>query len=166
LGKHSNAGKCSQNPKFKGGNFMGLLRDEDRQHLMKEFEALKDPVKIVVFTQDFECQYCKETRMIAEEVADLSDKISVEVYDFVQDAEIAETYNIDKIPATAIMRGGDAPKDYNIRYYGIPSGYEFSSVIEDIMMISSGESGLSVATKDFLANLSGPLHLQVYVTPT
>ncbi len=145
---------------------MGLLRDEDRQHLMKEFESLKDPVKLVVFTQDFECQYCKETRMISEEVADLSDKISVEVYDFVQDKEIAETYNIDKIPATVIMRGGDNPKDFNIRYYGIPSGYEFSSVIEDIMMISSGESGLSAATKDFLANLSEPLHLQVYVTPT
>ncbi len=145
---------------------MGLLKDEDRQHLMKEFEALKDPVKILVFTQELECQYCEETRMIAEEVADLSTKISVEVYDFVADQEAVETFNIDKIPATVIMRGGDTPKDYALRYYGIPSGYEFSSVIEDIMMISSGESGLSADTKSFLANMSEPLHLQVYVTPT
>jgi len=145
---------------------MALLKPEDQQHLQKEFEALTTPVKMIVFTQQMECQYCKETHMIAEEVSDLSDKISLEVYDFVEDSEIAETYNIDKIPATVIMRGGDDPKDYGIRYYGIPSGYEFSSIIEDIMMISSGESGLDTETKSYLADLTDLLHLQVFVTPT
>ncbi len=145
---------------------MALLKEEDRKHLMNEFAALKDPVKMIVFTQENECQYCKETRMIAEEVSELSDKISLEVYDFQRDSEIAETYHIDKIPATVIMRGGETPKDFNLRYFGIPSGYEFSSIIEDIMMVSGGDSGLSADTKAFLANLSEPLHLQVYVTPT
>jgi len=145
---------------------MALLKEEDRNHLIEQFKSLEAPVKIVVFTQKMECQYCKETRMIGEELAALSDKISLEVYDFEDDQEIAETYNIDKIPATIIMTGGDQPRDYGIRYYGIPSGYEFSSLIEDIMMISSGESGLSAATKDVLGKLEKPVHLQVFVTPT
>jgi glutaredoxin-like protein len=145
---------------------MALLKDKDREHLIEEFAALKDPVKILVFTQEMECQYCSETRMIVEEVAGLSDKISVDVYDFVADKEVVEHYGIDKIPATVIMLGGDAPKDYNIRYFGIPSGYEFSSLIEDIMMVSQGESGLSDATKAQLKDLTEPLHLQVFVTPT
>jgi glutaredoxin-like protein len=145
---------------------MTLLKDQDREHLLKEFEALKDPVKIMVFTQENECQYCAETRQIAEEVAGLSDKISVEVFDFVADQEVAEHYNVDKIPATVIMRGGDAPKDFGIRYFGIPSGYEFSSIIEDISMVSLGDSGLSDETKELLKNLTDPLHLQVFVTPT
>ena len=145
---------------------MALLKEEDRNHLIEQFKSLESPVKIVIFTQEMECQYCQETRMIGEELAALSDKISLEVYDFEKDKEIAETYNIDKIPATVIMTGGDQPKDYGIRYFGIPSGYEFSSLIEDIMMISSGDSGLSAATKEMLANLEEPLHLQVFVTPT
>jgi len=145
---------------------MALLKDEDRAHLIEHFKSLEIPVKMVVFTQQMECQYCKETRMIAEEIADLSDKISLEVYDFEKDKEIVETYNIDKIPATVIMRGGDNPKDYGIRYFGIPSGYEFSSLIEDIIMISGGESGLSQSTKEYLSNLKDPVHLQVFVTPT
>ena len=145
---------------------MALLKDQDREHLLKEFEALKDPVKIMVFTQENECQYCVETRQIAEEVAGLSDKISVEVFDFVADQEVAEHYNIDKIPATVIMRGGDDPKDFGIRYFGIPSGYEFSSIIEDILMVSQGDSGLSDETKNMLKELTDPLHLQVFVTPT
>ena len=145
---------------------MSLLQEADRNHLINEFQALTEPVKLVMFTQEMECQYCRETRMISEEVAELSDKISVEVYDFVRDQEIAEHYNIDKIPAIAIVRGGQKPKDYGIRFYGIPSGYEFSSLIENIMMVSRGESGLSAETKAWVANLQEPVHLQVFVTPT
>jgi glutaredoxin-like protein len=145
---------------------MGLLKEEDRQHLTEQFETLRDAVKIIVFTQKLECQYCAETRSIAEEVAELSDKITVEVYDFEDDAEVAAEYNIDKIPATVVMKGGDAPKDYGIRYFGIPSGYEFSSLIENIIMVSEGDSGLSAETKEWVATLEQPLHLQVFVTPT
>jgi glutaredoxin-like protein len=145
---------------------MTLLREEDRQHLIKEFETLKDPVKLLMFTQEIECDYCRETRMIAEEVAELSDAISVETYNFVTDKEVAEQYGIDKIPAIVILRDDEESKDYGIRYYGIPSGYEFSSLIEDVMMVSQGESGLSEATKKQVAALTKPVHFQVFVTPT
>jgi glutaredoxin-like protein len=145
---------------------MALLKEDDRNHLIEQFKSLESPVKIVVFTQKMECQYCKETRMIGEELAALSAKIALEVYDFEDDKEIAESYGIDKIPATIIMTGGEQSRDYGIRYFGIPSGYEFSSLIEDIMMVSSGQSGLSAATKEVLANLEKPVHLQVFVTPT
>jgi glutaredoxin-like protein len=145
---------------------MPLLKEEDRQHLIQEFEALQDPVQLLMFTQELECEYCRDTRMIAEEVAALSDVISLEVYDFVTDKGVAEQYAIDKIPAIAVLRGGDEPKDFGIRYYGIPSGYEFSSLIEDVMMVSHGESGLSEATRAQVAALTKPAHLQVFVTPT
>ncbi|MGD8807304.1 MAG: thioredoxin family protein, partial [Chloroflexota bacterium] len=122
---------------------MPLLKDKDREYLTEQFKTLPAPVKLIVFTQEFECHYCAETRQIAEELAALSDNITLEVYDFMADQEIAEQYNVDKIPATIIMRGGQQPKDYGIRYYGIPSGYEFSSLIEDIKLVAAGESGLS-----------------------
>lgn len=145
---------------------MSLLKEKDRQQLIKEFEALQWPVKLVVFTQELECQFCVETRMIAEEVAALSDKITLEIYDFVRDQEIAEQYKIDKIPAMVVMQGGDNSKDFGIRYFGIPSGYEFTTLIQGILMVSSGESGLSAETKAYAAALTEPLHLQVFVTPT
>jgi len=145
---------------------MSLLNDEIRTQLQDEFAGLTGQVKLVMFTQEMECQYCTETRNLAEEVAGLSDKIDVEIYDFVKDSEIVETYGIDKIPAMAIIKGGDEPKDYGIRLYGIPSGYEFSTLIEDIAMVSTGESGLDQETKDELAGLESPLHFQVFVTPT
>lgn len=145
---------------------MGLLSEKDQEHLTKEFAGLQKPVKLIVFTQEFECQYCRETRQIAEEVAALSANIAVELYDFIADQEIAEQFNIDKIPATIVMIGGDEPKDYGIRYFGIPSGYEFSSLIHDILMVGGGESDLAAETKQWLSELKEPLHFQVFVTPT
>jgi glutaredoxin-like protein len=145
---------------------MSLLREKDREHLIQEFAELEQPVALVVFTQEFECQYCKETRQIAEELAELSDRLSVQVYDFVADKELAEQYGVDKIPATVVTLGGDEARDYGIRYYGIPSGYEFSSLVHDILMVSVGESGLSGATRNWISELTEPLHLQVFVTPT
>jgi glutaredoxin-like protein len=145
---------------------MSLLKEKDRQQLIKEFTALQAPVKILVFTQEVECQYCSDTRLIAEEIASLSDKITLDVYDFMADRPVVEQYGIDKIPAVVVMRGGDQPKDYGIRYYGIPAGYEFSTLISDIMMVSRGDSGLSAETRAYLAAVDKPLHLQVFVTPT
>ena len=145
---------------------MALLSEQDQEHLRNEFAGLQQPVKLIVFTQEFECQYCRETRQIAEEVAELSDDITLEVYDFVADKEIAEQYNIDKIPATIVMVGGEAATDYGIRYYGIPSGYEFSSLIQDILMVGGNDAPLAAETEQWLADLTEPVHFQVFVTPT
>ena len=145
---------------------MALLSEKDQATIREEFAALQRPVKMIVFTQEFECQYCRDTRAIAEEVAALSDDITLEIYDFVEDKEIAEFYDIDKIPATVIMTGGEEAQDYGIRYFGIPSGYEFSSLIHDIMMVGGTEAELTPETKAWLAGLTEPVHFQVFVTPT
>ena len=145
---------------------MALLKEEDRNALVEEFSNLTHPVKLIMFSQEMECQYCRETRALVEEISGLSDSLSAEVYDLVNDADVAEAYSIDKIPAIAIVQDGDEPKDFGIRYFGIPSGYEFSSLITDIMVVSSGDSGLSAETKAWAAGLTSPVHLQVFVTPT
>jgi len=148
---------------------MSLLNDQTQKQIRQAFETMTGPVKIVMFTQDdnaLECEYCVETRQIVEEVAALSDKISAEVHDFVRDAQLAGQYGIDKIPAIAILADGPTPKDYGIRLYGIPSGYEFSTLIEDMLMVSQQRIGLNAKTLEELKRLTKPVNIQVYVTPT
>jgi glutaredoxin-like protein len=147
---------------------MPLIAEKDADFLREEFETgLVNPVRLVMFTQEMECQFCAETRQIVQEIADLSDKITAEIYNFVTDKATADLFSIDKIPAVAILRVEDGKdRDYGIRFYGIPSGYEFTSVIEDIMDVSRGESGLQPKTKEALAALTEPVHFQVFVTPT
>jgi glutaredoxin-like protein len=149
---------------------MTLLNEEIRAQVREVLQGMDGPVKLIVFTQGegaaLECAMCRETVQLVEEVAAESGKIGVEVRDFVADAEVAETLGIDKIPAVAVLRGGDEPRDYGIRLYGIPSGYEFSTLIEDILMVSKGDPGLSAQTLGELGKLARSVNIQVFVTPT
>lgn len=149
---------------------MALLSEKDTATVRRQFEeVLNQPVRLVMFTQEFECLYCRETRQILEELAELSPLVSVAIYDFERDRALADQYGVDKIPATLVQRAGldgAAGTDYGIRFYGIPSGYEFVSLMEAIKLVGSGQVSLSQATLDKLASLDQPLHLQVFVTPT
>ncbi len=141
---------------------MSHISEKDQEVLKKMFSAMQNDVKIILFTQEFECEYCQMTHELMKELAQLSDKISLEIYDFVKnEAEVAE-YKIEEIPAI-VVRG---EKDHGIRFLGIPAGYEFGSLIEDIMNISKGATSLSAETKEALSNLKKPLHIKVFVTPT
>jgi glutaredoxin-like protein len=143
---------------------MAMISDKDKKAVGDRLSKLTGPVKLVIFTQEMECQFCKETRELAEEVAALSDKISVEVKDFLKADAEAKKLGVDKIPAIAVL--GDGDKDYGIRFYGIPAGYEFMSLLESIEIVSKGESGLSANGKEKIKGLGKPVHLQVFVTPT
>jgi len=141
---------------------MSLIQEKDRLAIQERLNEMKHPVKIINFSQEFECQYCRETRQLMEELNAMTDKISLEVYDLVKDKAIAEKYKVEKIPATVLI----GEKDYGIRYFGIPAGYEFATLLDDILMVSHRESGLEQNSKEKLALLKEPLHLQVFVTPT
>lgn len=141
---------------------MAFLTEKDQEYVRNLFENMQERVKLIMFTQERECQYCRETREILEEVSALSDKISLAVYDFQSDKVMVDQYGIDKIPATVI----EGKKDFGIRYYGIPSGYEFSSLLEDILDVSRGDSGFSPEARQKLAKIDKPMNLQVFVTPT
>ncbi|HLY62754.1 MAG TPA: hypothetical protein VKV95_18575 [Terriglobia bacterium] len=141
---------------------MPLLREGDIVEIKKRFEQLANPVKLVHFTQELNLDYGREAKQLLEEVAATSDKISIEVFNFLIDKEKVAEYGVDKVPATVVRSG----KDYGIRFYGLPAGYEFSNLIDAILSVSSGDSGLADETKEKLKAITQPLHLEVFVTPT
>ena len=144
---------------------MSLLPDDKKELLRNDFkEKLDYPVKIVMFTQETECRFCSDTRQLVQDIATLSNKLSVEVYDFVKDAEKAKEYCVDKIPALAII----GAKDYGVRIYGIPYGYELQTLIEAIINVSKGrgKTNLSDKTKSILSEIKNPVHIKVFVTLT
>nr|MBN2276975.1 thioredoxin family protein [candidate division Zixibacteria bacterium] len=141
---------------------MTIIQAKDKQIIADHLKNLDRPVKIINFTQELECQYCRETRQLMEELARMSEKLSIEVYNFQIDKDRVEQYKIDKIPATVI----EGEKDYGVRFYGIPAGYEFVGLLEGIIAVSKGQSGLNEKTRQILKNITKPVHFQVFVTPT
>lgn len=142
---------------------MSLIPDEHMEHLKDELnEKLENPVKIVMFTQEVECQFCAQTRQLINELAALNDKIKIEIYDFLADAEKAKEYGVDKVPAIIII----GEKDYGIRFYGLPFGYELQTLLESVINVSKGKTDVSEETKKKLREIKTPIHIQVFVTLT
>jgi glutaredoxin-like protein len=147
-----------------------MISPEDQQTLHKLFEGLEGDVTITNFTEreslliipGQECDYCKETRDLLEEVTALSEKLHLEVRDFVRDKHEADSLGVTRIPAF-VLQGRAKGK---VRYFGIPAGYEFSTLIEDLIDVSKGTTNLSDTTRQILATVDQDLHIQVFVTPT
>lgn len=141
---------------------MAVLKDKDKEKVKKIFKDIDNDVTIVMFTQEHECPHCEMTRTMLEEVAGLSDRISLEVHDFVADKDLAEKYGVDKIPATVLV--GD--RDYGIRFYGVPAGYEFTVLIEEIREVGRRDPGLSKEAVAELDKVDRSVHIQVLISPT
>ena len=142
---------------------MSLLPEEKKDYLKNEFAAkLENSIRLLMFTQTLECQYCAETRQLVQELATLNDKIKVEIYDFLTDADKAKSFGIDKVPAIVIM----GEKDYGIKIYGFPFGYKFPTLKEAIITVSKRKTDLSDQTKARLKEVKTPVHIQVFVTLT
>jgi glutaredoxin-like protein len=144
-----------------------LLNDEIIVQVKDAFGQLQNPVEVLFFGKDGDCEYCDDTLQLVEEVTDISDLLSLSVHDIEKDAAIAQQYKVDKAPGLVILgRDGDQLLDYGVRLAGIPSGHEFSSLIQDLILVSGRDSGLSAETRKALDDLDKPVLLQVFVTPT
>ena len=173
-----------------------FLNDDILKQVREVFDAqLKQPVEVLFFgsTNEEDCAYCTDTRQLMEEVVAISDRLHLSVYDIEKDAQTAQTYHVDKTPTLVIAGRGvngssagetadvDAHQavfctaayrtvhpvvDYGVRFAGLPSGHEFSSLIHSLILVSGRDSGLNPQTRQFLRELTKPICLQVFVTPT
>ena len=141
---------------------MGLISDQDAVQIRERLRQMANPVKLVHFTQELNLELGAETLQLAKELTALSDKLSLEVFNLLLDAAKAAEYGVDKVPATIIR----SEKDYGIRFYGLPAGYEFSTFLDTILAVSKGNSGLQDSSRTKLAQLRRLLHIEVFVTPT
>lgn len=142
---------------------MGLIGDQAVEQIKKEFAQLVNPVRLNVFSRAGAEPDADQVRHLVEELAGLDERLVAESHDFVPGQGNTAELSIARTPAIAIMGAG---QDYGIRFYGRPSGHEFSTLIDAIGDVSRGGSELSEPTCAALAALDRPVHLQVFSTPT
>jgi alkyl hydroperoxide reductase subunit AhpF len=142
---------------------MPILTDRDQAAVRKEFERIAGPVKLVVFSQELAAaELCQQNEQLVREVAELSDQITVEVLNLAIDRERAEAYGVDQVPAIVV----EGRRDWGIRFYGIPLGYEFSNLVDSIIVASTGEPALAEETLASLQALASDVEIKVFSTPT
>ncbi len=142
---------------------MGMLSAQNQADVRKIFERMRDPVTLVVFSQSLEAaELCAQNEALVREVAELSDAIRVEVLNLAIDRERAEAYGVDRVPAIVIL----GARDYGLRFFGVPAGYEFGNLVEAIVLASTAEPDLTEETRTTLGALGADVEIKVFSTPT
>ena len=144
---------------------MPLLSEQDRQTVQRHLADIAQPVTLLFFTQTIGApESALVARQILDEVAALSAHITVEEVNFVLEKDRAAQHGITDIPAVVLLRNGE---DTRIRFLGAPSGYEFMSLVEALVLAGTGDSGLSAESRRLIAEqVHEPLEVLVFVTPT
>jgi glutaredoxin-like protein len=144
---------------------MSLLSERDQQTVRSHLAGLTHDVTVLFFTQTIAApETALIARQVIDEVASLSDRITVEEVNQILDKERSAAFGIDRVPGIALLRDG---ADTRMRFLGAPAGYEFSSLVEAILLAGSDDSGLTEDSKQVIAELAkDPIEIKVFVTPT
>jgi glutaredoxin-like protein len=144
-----------------------FLNEKILKQIEEAFAEIQEPVQILYFGLQDRCDTCAETQRLLEEVAAVNAKVELTIYDLHTNRDIAEKFNVTNAPGIVIAAKNDADvKNLGIQFLGTPSGYEFSTLINDVLAVSRRDSGLSDTTREFLKQLDRPVQLQVFVTPS
>jgi len=140
---------------------MGLFEVKVQNQLKEILKNMKDNVKIINFTQEFECSMCRDTRNFAEEIASLSDKLSVIVYDQIADKDMVLKYGVERIPAIVLL--DNEGKDHGVKFYGLPGGYEINSFLGSIIEMSGRRENLPENILSRIKKIDTDVHIEVFV---
>ena len=127
----------------------------------KELSVMKENVKILLFKAG-EDPYSKDGEEILKTLSNNIEKISFEIYE--RDSNEAKKYDLKKFPALVFL--DESGKDFGIRFYGIPYGYEYTTLIETIKMLSTKNTQLSDNVLNKVKNIDKDVTIKVFVTPT
>jgi alkyl hydroperoxide reductase subunit AhpF len=125
-------------------------------------------VRVLFFTQTLDCEPCLQTRQILDELPALSDKIAIEEVNFILEKDKAAQYGIDRVPALALLSqdAGGQTRDTRIRFLGSPTGYEFVSLVQAVLLVGGHDSQLTPENRGRVEAVTTPTTIQVFSTPT
>jgi glutaredoxin-like protein len=144
---------------------MARLEADDRPAVRARLSAIVHPVTILFFTQAVGApDSALVARGVLDEVVRLNHSLTLEEINVALDQDRAVEYGISHIPAIVLLAGR---VDTRIRFLGAPSGYEFLSLVEALILAGTGASRLTPTSQALIAeHVTAPIDIHVFVTPT
>lgn len=109
------------------------LNRVSRRESEDRLSSLRKQVSLEVFTIRYEDSVCREARTAAEELAEVSSRLSVEINDCTECGDLVRKHRVDSTPALVASAKG-AP---DLRVYGAPTGYGLIALLEALTTIGA-----------------------------
>jgi glutaredoxin-like protein len=141
------------------------LRPDEEAAVSELLASLERPVELVLVLgpeetpvpAPQEIDYGAETRKLLEALVALGrGMLTLRVLD-------GPALGVERYPATCVLPGGE---DAGVRFYGLPWGYELTSIVGACVDAGRLEPRLSEESRARLATLPHDVSVEVFVTPT
>jgi alkyl hydroperoxide reductase subunit AhpF len=143
---------------------MALFRPDEETAVREHLQALERPVELALVlgpepeplpgARDID--FAGQAQALLEELTALSDRLTLTVHD-------APALGAEHFPAISVRPEG---LDAGVWYYGLPWGYELTSIVGACVEAGRPEPQLRDETKAALAGLAADTRIDVFVTPT
>src|SRR5205814_8973492 len=160
-------------------NRVGLFRESEEQAVRDLFAKLEHAIELVLVLGPEETpmpgardiDFAGEAQKLVEGLAELGELVSTRVLDCAGEPPGAPAppplvrfadEPLRGFPAIALLADGD---DTGIRYYGLPWGYELSSLVGAVVEAGRPESSLHERSLELLDGLERDVAIEVFVTP-
>jgi alkyl hydroperoxide reductase subunit F len=137
-----------------------IIDEKVKKEITPFLEKLTDRVQLILFIEKKNCQFCEKQRELLEELSSLSNNLELSIHDRIQHADEAQKQGIDKVPATIIA----GKQDFGIRFFGLTAGHEFSSLVQAIIMVGAGKSGIPPDLERMIQEIKHEVHIEVMTT--
>jgi glutaredoxin-like protein len=140
-----------------------LLNKDVRKQVVEILGNMDGKVKLLLFVKDKDCDFCDTVVSLLNELTEVGEKVTFEKHNI--DSEVAKNYHINNAPAIVLLT--PEGKDKGVRFYGIPSGHEFGTLLQDIVSFSKGAlSGISEELQKKITEIDKDIDIKVFITPT
>ena len=137
------------------------MDDATREQVIELFSGMVNDVMAHLFLEEKDCLYCNDVKDMVEQLAELTDKLTIVEHKGTLDSDDAKEMGIEHHPAI-VLHG---KKKYNIKFYGIPAGHEFGALVGSIVDVSMGVAPLPPDVIEDIASIDKPINIKVFVTP-
>jgi alkyl hydroperoxide reductase subunit AhpF len=137
----------------KGVDLMALIADDVKKRVSQRLSGMSEPVEAVVYSDGSE--EAQVLLALMREVAALNDHIRV--------TEAAGAAG-ELLPALGFK--DKTGQDFGVLFRGLPNGYEFAVLLDDLVQMSTGQTQLSPETRAQLQSITKPTLIKVFTTPT
>ncbi len=142
------------------------LAGAERAQIRQQFTAIEGPLKLEYYHQSPrrvmvpgrpDKPSCALAKELYEEIAELSDQISLTIYEREESREQVRRRDIVDVPCVLIRGELNRP----LRFYGAPNGHLLVAMIRAMVLASTRQAKPSVKMKRLLSKLRRPTRLRL-----
>ncbi|AOR25157.1 FAD-dependent oxidoreductase [Clostridium taeniosporum] len=138
-----------------------LLNDDLRTQLKSVLTRIENDVTLVSIVDEENTKSIELSDLILD-IADLGEKINVEIYSKGKNIEIENKINANKFPVVALL---DKNKNYSgVKFHGVPGGHELNSFILAIYNLGGPGQQISEEVLNEIKNINKNTNIKVCVS--